>query len=88
MHESDKYCSICVDEMSLKCNVYYDYGYDLVIGFEDDGILRSSSPANYVTVIMARGKEESWKQPLGYIFTSSCINAQNLKTHLDNFIHK
>lgn len=38
MDEQDRVCSICVDEMSLKSNLYYNYGTDEVIGLEDNGI--------------------------------------------------
>lgn len=88
MSELDKYCIICVDEISIKCNLYYNYGKDEVIGFEDSGIVKTCNPANYATVIMARGIEQSWKQPLGYIFSTTGMTALNLKVMIHNFIKK
>ena len=68
--------------------MYYDYGKDEVIGFEDSGIVKTCNPANYATVTMARGIKQSWKQPLGYMFSTTGMTAPNLKVMIHNFIKK
>lgn len=63
-----KHCVICLDEMSLKANLFYDKKSGQIVGFQDDGITRQNSVAKNVFVIMVRGIAENWKQPLGYVF--------------------
>lgn len=36
--EIDKYCVLCLDEMSLKAQLFYNLTTDKVIGFEDTGL--------------------------------------------------
>lgn len=57
----DKICAFCLDEMSLKTNLFYDYSIDSTIGIEDNGDTRSSKPASSVTVAMIRNKKSEWE---------------------------
>ena len=52
----NKLCTLCVDEMSIKSNLFYDRMSDVVIGFEDHGSgIKVFKPAAYVIVLMIRG---------------------------------
>lgn len=67
----NKYCVICIDEMSLKAHLFYNISRDRVIGFENTGCLNSENstlPACNVAVMMVKGICESWKQPFSYFF--------------------
>lgn len=64
---ADKTCIICIDEVSIKQNLFYHWGIDTVIGLEDDGINKTSLPATSAATIMIRGLRTNWKQAVGYI---------------------
>lgn len=83
MTPTDRYCVLCMDEMSIKCNLYYDIGTDTIVGFEDNGHQKTTVPANMATVIMARGIKNNWKQPLAYTFSQSGCSSHQLKEMLD-----
>lgn len=58
LEEINKYCVICIDEMSLKANLFYNSTRDKVIGFEDlglDNINDLHLPACNAAVILIRG---------------------------------
>lgn len=88
MDQQDKVCTLCVDEISLKCDLYYNYGHDEVVGLEDDGFSKTSTPANSAAVIMIRGIKRRWKQPVGYIFTSTSCNAIQLQDVLGRYVQE
>lgn len=76
----DKLCIICVDEMSIKANLFYATDMDRIIGFEDFGNEeRKFKPALNATVVMARGLSANWKQPLCYFFVNSTCPGKKLK---------
>lgn len=72
----NKYCVLCIDEMSLKAHLFYNISRDMVIGFENIGCLNSENStllsACNVAVMMVKGVCESWKQPLSYFFFTLC----------------
>jgi hypothetical protein len=69
--QEDKLCMLCVDEMSIKVNIFYNIGLDSVIGLEDVGSKKAFKPAMNATVLMVRGLHGNWKQPLAYHFVNS-----------------
>jgi len=64
LEDCDKYCTLCIDEMSLKAYLNYDSKTDEVIGLEDLGNEKRVKPACNAIVGMLRGIRNSWKQPL------------------------
>ena len=55
MSDRAKYCSLQMDEMSLKSNLFYNQSTDSIVGFEDLGQGRASNlVANSVLVFMVR----------------------------------
>jgi hypothetical protein len=86
MSEEDRICILSVDEMALKCNLFYNYGDDEIIGFEDNGITKTLKPASSCMVFMARGLKNNWKQPLGYMFSATGYSAKDTKTLLEKFV--
>ena len=37
MNEQEKICTLCMDEISLKTNLFYDIPGDKIVGLEDFG---------------------------------------------------
>ena len=80
MPESAKVCTLVMDEMSLKSNLFYDESGDTIIGFQDLGEGKQSNLiANSALVFMARGIVESWKQPVSYYLVNEACNSDSLK---------
>lgn len=75
----DKYCCISIDTMSLKASLFYIINRDMVIGFHDTGYTKSFLPACNAAIIMVRGLTNKFKQPLGYFFLNSTIDADELR---------
>ena len=69
MDEMAKNCLICLDEVSIKDNMYFDRKSGLVIGVQDTGKQRVNLPAKYSLAVMARGISSNWKHSLGFILT-------------------
>jgi hypothetical protein len=88
MSLDDRICVLCIDEMALKCNLFYSYGNDEIIGIEDDSIKKTNNPATSAVVPLARGIKSGWKQPLGYMFSVNNCSAQQCKKLLHKFIKK
>ena len=87
MSESSKLCTITMDEMALKANLLYDPGKDEVIGVEDFGKgERSGLIATSALVFMARGINENWKQPLGYLLVHESCSSDKIKAKLLDMI--
>ena len=82
MTPKDKLCALVFDEIALKHTLSYNNQKDFIEGYEDygdDRIIDCDSPADHATVFVARGLVPKWKQPFGYILTSSTIKADILK---------
>ncbi|KAF2904270.1 hypothetical protein ILUMI_01902, partial [Ignelater luminosus] len=87
MTELEKFVTIAFDEISLAKGFYYEGNKQTICGFEDLGHLdKTSRPANHALVIMLRGIKRSFKQVLGYYFTSSVISTIHLKHIITNTI--
>lgn len=68
-------CILCADEMSLKTHLYYSLPKDEIIGFHQTNLTKTYEAAKYALVLMIRGINVSWKQPIAYFFVSgSCRN--------------
>jgi hypothetical protein len=83
-----KKCVICIDEVSIKHNLFYHWGLDEIIGAEDDGTTKSSSPASHAATIMIRGITSNWKQPCGYILGATTCKAQKVRGILNKFVYE
>ena len=65
MRENEKLCNLCMDEISLKTNLFYDIANDKIIGLEDYGSgTRTNKLANSALVLLLRSISGKWKQPL------------------------
>ena len=79
MTDSAKVCTLLMDEMSLKSNLFYNESRDSIIGFEDlVEVKKSNLVANSALVFMARGIVESLKQPVSYYLVNEFCNSDFL----------
>lgn len=72
LNDMAKDCTLCVDEMSIKRNLFYHRGRDKIIGLHETLIEKQYSPAKNVFTLMARGIFANWKQPVAYFFVDKC----------------
>lgn len=84
----DRLCVICIDEMSLKANLYYNITRDEVIGFENLGHEKKFLPACNAAVIMIRGICKSWKQPFAYYLLNSTFNAVDVQNAVQEIVKR
>ncbi|XP_049798176.1 LOW QUALITY PROTEIN: uncharacterized protein LOC126226241 [Schistocerca nitens] len=81
MKNSEKYCALVFDEMSLERGLYYSASKQEISGFQDLGRLgRSNVHANHALVFMVRGIHKSWKQVVAYYFTHTSVSSITLKS--------
>ncbi|CAG9827175.1 unnamed protein product, partial [Diabrotica balteata] len=89
MLDQDKHCSICIDEMSIKSNLFFDTGRDEIVGLYDIGNGKKESIiAQNVLVIMVRGLYSNWKQQLAYFFINTTFEANHLLPIIKECISK
>ena len=66
MNEQEKLCKLCMDELSLKPNLFYDVKNDRIVGLEDFGSgTRTNKVADQALVLLLRSISGKWKKPLG-----------------------
>jgi len=70
-----KECILCADEMSLKSNLYYVLNKVEIMGFHQTN--KTYNPAKYAFVVMTRGTNTNWKQPIAYVLVSSSCTGYN-----------
>ena len=66
MNPREKECTLCMDEISLKTNLFYSVPSDKIIGLEDFGSYRTNKVATSAFVLLIRSISGNWKQPLAY----------------------
>ena len=81
LQPSARVCTLIMDEISLKANLYYDCSKDCIIGFEDFGDGQTSGQvANSALVLMVRGLISKWKQPVAYYLANESVRSGHLRT--------
>jgi len=65
--------------MALKTNLFYNVSKDKIIGFHESNYSKKYEPAKYALVLMLRGMNENWKQPIAYFLVSSSCTGADLK---------
>ena len=86
---SERCCALLLDEVSLKRGPTYEKAVDEVNGFEDFGSgVRTEKYANQALVLMARGLQSPWKQPLAYFLACNTTPAETLKKLVTDAVRK
>lgn len=87
--EKDKCCFLCIDEMSLKGNLFYNRASDNVVGLaQNTKGEQFFKPALTACVVMVRGICYKWKQPLAYYFSHTTCSAPSLVEILTETVEK
>ena len=68
MSPSQKECVLCMDEMSLKLNLFYNTKEDKILGLHEIDGQQKPVAAAYAFTLMLRGITSNWKQPIGFSF--------------------
>ncbi|XP_042143896.1 uncharacterized protein LOC121834216 [Ixodes scapularis] len=84
----DRACIIMFDEMSLRPNLQYDKGNDVVIGFSDDGLERTTEVANTAFVALLSGISKPWVQPLAFAVAKTTLRAEKMRELLQTLIRQ
>ena len=74
-NETDKFCTLVFDEMSIKNKLHYNAKLDCVDGWESAE--RENGPKQIATqalVFMIRGITHNWKQVIKIYYIPFCIN--------------
>ena len=80
----NKYCFILLDEITLRRGCTYNKTTGTIVGFADNGKERTSCLATHGLCVMAAGILKPWKYPLGYFFTHSTMDFEQIR----DIIHK
>ncbi|VEN45922.1 unnamed protein product [Callosobruchus maculatus] len=87
LKEKEKDCILCIDEISLKSNLYYDISNDKIVGFQE-GLTETSIIASSALTVMVRGLASNWRLPLAFFFYRTSANADDLKQILLTTVQK
>lgn len=88
LKDKEKDCVLCIDEISLKSNLFYDISKDKIIGFQASNSEHTSSIASSALVVMASGIASSWKQPIAYFFYRTSAPSNDIKDILYESVRK
>ena len=76
MNEQEKQCTLCIDELSFKTNLFYDVKNDRIV--ENFGCgTRTNKVANQALVLLLRSISGKWKQLLGYALVNGFPKRRN-----------
>lgn len=84
LKEKEKNCVLCIDEISLKSNLFYDR----IVGFLVSHNRNTPLIASIALVVMARGVASSWKLPIAYCFYKTSATSQDVKDILYESIRR
>ena len=66
MNLREKECTLCMDEISLKTNLFYSVPADKIVGLEDFGGGYRTNKVATSPFLLIRSISGNWKQPLAY----------------------
>lgn len=89
LQENDKYVLLCFDEMSMKANLFYDRSHDNLIGLAHNEKGECTfQPALSAFVLMIKGIQSRWKQPLLYLFSHTTCSSNSIKYIIEQVVLK
>lgn len=80
MSEEKKLINLLFDEISLAPGLVFNEALNEIIGFQDNGITKTSDIADHALVFMIKGIKSKTKQPISFTFSKSGIRKEDLKT--------
>ena len=78
---TEKYCTLCVDEMALKSHLFYDRKTDKIVGLLDlaDNRRNELIPVNNAITLMVTSIDGDWKIPVSYYLVGTLVPAKEIK---------
>lgn len=70
---------LCVDEMAIKTNLFYNLSKDYIIGFNNSYDTKTYECAKHVLCFMIRSLNYKWKQPVAYFFINNSCTGMALQ---------
>lgn len=64
----------------IKSNLYYNISKDEIIGFNETNNCKTYDPAKFVLVLMIRGINFNWKQPIAYFSYQTVVQVLIYRT--------
>ncbi len=84
MSPADRLCSLCIDEMMIDSGPDFDKYRKEMFGNVTLG--SDPEPATHLLLALIRGLRSNWKQVIAVEFTSTKLQASELKAFIDNCI--
>lgn len=88
MSNSEKVCSVVVDAISLKTNLFYNISLDKIIGLQEVNGVQTPVLAKNALVVMIRGIFGNWKQPIGFALLAECKNSEDISIWIEQLLEK
>lgn len=88
MTDAEKYCTVAVDFMRLKGNLFYNSRQDKLVGLHDIDGAQKVAPARYALVILVKGILVDWSQPIGFSFLSETQATVDISAWIDKVLQK
>ena len=89
MSPNDRLCTLCMDEVSLKTNLFYSVPADKIIGLEDyGGGYRTNKVATSALVVLILSICGKWKQPVGYYLANGACPSKIMEDLMKEAIEK
>jgi len=74
--------------MSVKINLFYNLSNDQIIGFNQSKSYKTYDPARHTLVLMIRGINYDWKQPIAYYLISNSCKGGDLNNIIVSIISR
>ena len=88
MNSREKECTLCMDEISLKTNLFYSVPSDKIIDLEEFGSYRTNKVATSAFVLLTRSISGNWKQPLAYYLVNGGCPSDTMEDIVKEAIDK
>ncbi|RVE41190.1 hypothetical protein evm_014157 [Chilo suppressalis] len=88
MTDIERNCSLVIDSINLKANLFYNIKEDRIFGFREIDETHSSEPAKYALVAMIHGIFINYKQPVGFALLSEDKKYEQVSKWIDELIKK
>jgi hypothetical protein len=84
--DRDWYCSLLLDEISVRKNDLFNLKHDCIEGVEDYETERTCNIGNHAPVFKFNGLRQKWKQPVAYYFSHGSTKAKPFGEFLDKLL--
>ncbi|XP_061718126.1 uncharacterized protein LOC133525761 [Cydia pomonella] len=81
-----KYCTVCIETVNLKNNMYYDISNDELVGLQEINGIKTDELARMAYVVMLRSILVKWDQPVTYCLLGGIKHVAQLESWVDGII--